>query len=120
MNTCPNCDPPGLGAVTVILEAPLLPSLVAVIVADPVTFAVTRPLVLTVATVVLSLDHVVVRPASGLLLASRGVAVSCTVWPTGTLAEGGVTVTEATGTVVTVTLAPPLCPSLVAVIVADP
>src|SRR2546422_6415545 len=96
MNTCPNCDPP-VAAVTVILEAPLLPSLVAVIVAEPATFAVTRPLALTVATVVLSLDHVIVRPASGVPLASRGVAVSCTVWPTSTLGEAGLTVTEATG-----------------------
>src|SRR5207253_8318057 len=53
-------------------------------------------------------------------LASRGVAVSCTVAPCGTLADAGVTVTDATGTFDTVTTAVPLCPSLVAVIVAAP
>src|SRR5258705_13348101 len=53
-------------------------------------------------------------------LASLRVAVSCTVWPTCALALGGVTVTEATGTLDTVTLAVPLCPSLVAVIVPGP
>src|SRR3989442_10908792 len=36
------------------------------------------------------------------------------------LAVAGLTVTEATGTLVTVTVAVPLCPSLVAVIVAEP
>ena len=42
------------------------------------------------------LDQVTTRPLSGAPLASFGVAVSCTVWPTGTLADGGLTVTEAT------------------------
>src|SRR2546422_11648232 len=97
MNTCPNCDPP-VAAVTVILEAPLLPSLVAVIVAEPASFAVTRPLALTDATVVLSLDQVIVRPDSAVPLASRGVAVSCTVPPAGRLAVAGLTATDATGT----------------------
>src|SRR5256885_17132701 len=96
-----------------MLALPLCPSLVAVIIAEPATFAVTRPLVLTVATVALSLDQVIVRPDSGLPFASRGVAVSCTVCPTGTLGEAGVTVTEATGTGGALFLAPPLWPSLV-------
>jgi hypothetical protein len=48
------------------------------------------------------------------------VAVSCTVWPTGTLALGGDTVTEPTASAVTVAVAVPLFPSLVAVIVAVP
>ena len=65
--------------VTVRLEVPLWPSLVAVIFAEPATFAVTRPLALTVATVVLSLDQAIVRPDSGLPLASCGVALSCSV-----------------------------------------
>src|SRR5439155_1307590 len=60
------------------------------------------------------------RPDNGLPLASFGVAVSCTVWPTGTVAVLGLTVTDATGTVLTVIAAVPLCPSLVAVIVAAP
>jgi hypothetical protein len=51
---------------------------------------------------------------------SRGVAVSCVVAPTPTLAVAGLTVTVATGTWLTVTDAVPLFPSLVAVIVAVP
>src|SRR5205823_6629935 len=61
-----------------------------------------------------------VRPVKTLPFASLRVAVSCTVWPAGTLAEGGVTVTEATGAPATVMLAVPLWPSLVAVMVTDP
>src|SRR5204863_115792 len=105
---------------TVMADVPLCPSLVAVMVAEPATFPVTSPLVLTVATGVLLLDHATVRPHSGLPFASLGVAVSWTVWPTCTLGEPGLTVTDATGTVVTVMPAVPLCPSLVAVIVAEP
>ncbi|HYS59089.1 MAG TPA: hypothetical protein VEM27_00760, partial [Gemmatimonadales bacterium] len=80
----------------------------------------TSPLLLTVA-IVLSLDdQLIARPVKGLPLASRGVAVSCTVCPIATVPELGVTVTAATGATVTVTLAVPLCPSLVAVIVTGP
>src|SRR5712691_10011603 len=118
MNTCPNCDVPG--GVTVIADMPLCPSLVAVIVADPAATPVTSPVPLTVAAEVLLLCHVTVRPTSGLPFASLGVAVSGTVLPTVTLAVGGATVTEATGTLVTVMEDVPLCPSLVAVIVAEP
>src|SRR5437867_4172722 len=107
-------------AVTVTAAVPLLPSLVAVIVAGPAATPLTRPLPLTVATAVLLLAHVTTRPLSGLPLASLGVAVSCTLAPTGTLAVAGLTATVATGTFVTVTVDVPLCPSLVAVIVAGP
>src|SRR5438046_773582 len=106
--------------VTVTDEVPLLPSLVAVIVAVPGVTPDTSPLLLTVATVVLELDHVTVRPESGFPPASFGVPVSCTVWPACTDAEGGVTSTVATGTFVTVTVEVPLFPSLAAVIVAVP
>jgi len=105
---------------TVIVALPLCPSHVAVIVAEPATFPVTSPFELTVATAVLLLAHVTVRPVNGLPFASFGVAVSCTVLPSSTLADAGVTVTLATGTGVTVTLDVPLFPSLVAVIVAEP
>src|SRR5207248_368280 len=98
----------------------LFPSLVAVIVAVPGVTPDTSPLLLTVATDVLELDHVTVRPESGFPPASLGVPVSCTVWPACTDAEGGVTSTVATGTVVTVIDEVPLFPSLVAVIVAEP
>src|SRR5437762_14142173 len=94
---------------------PLWPSLVAVIVAEPATFAVTSPVPVTVATGVLLLDHATGRPVSTVPFASFRVAVSCCVCPTGTLADAGLTVTDATGTPLTVMLAVPLCPSLVAV-----
>src|SRR5205809_232024 len=119
MNTCPNRGPVP-GVVTVMADVPLCPSLVAVIVTVPATLPVTSPLELTVATVVLLLVQVTVRPVSGVPFASFGVAVSWTVLPSFTEADAGVTVTEATGTFETVTLAVPLCPSLVAVIVAVP
>ena len=112
-------DATGTG-VTVIVEVPLFPSLVAVIVADPGVTPETRPLLLTVAAAVLALDHVTVRPESGFPPASLGVPVSCTVWPACTDAEGGVTSTVATGTFVTLIDEVPLFPSLVAVIVAEP
>src|SRR5205809_2896432 len=105
---------------TVMLAVPLWPSLVAVMVTAPATTPVTSPLLFTVA-IVLSLDdQLIARPAKGLPLASRGVAVSCTVRPIATVPELGVTVTAATGATVTVTVAVPLCPSLVAVIVTGP
>src|SRR6266550_4426120 len=110
----------GLPFASLGVAVPLWPSLVAVIVAEPATLVVTSPLLLTVATVVLFEAHVTVRPVKTLPFASLRVAVSCTVWPAGTLAEGGVTVTEATGAPATVMLAVPLWPSLVAVMVTDP
>src|SRR5256714_657275 len=122
MNTCPNRAPPPDGAVTVMADVPLFPSLIAVIVADPAARPVTSPLPLTRATPESLLTQVTTLPDRGLPLASLGVAVSCAVCPTGTLADDGVTLTEATGTgtLVTVTIAVPLFPSLIAVIVADP
>src|SRR6184192_545787 len=112
-------DATGTG-VTVMAAVPFWPSLVAVIVAEPATLPVTSPVPVTVATDVLLLAHVTERPVRMLPLASRRVALSCTVWPAGTLADAGLTVTDATGTPLTVMLAVPLCPSLVAVIVTGP
>src|SRR5216117_1823647 len=109
----------GAGAVTVMAEVPLLPSLVAVIVAEPAVTPVTSPLPPTVATALLLLAQVTVRPLSGFPFASFGVAASCTVWPACTDAVAGLTVTDATSTVLTVIVAVPPCPSLVAVIVAE-
>jgi len=80
----------------------------------------TSPLELTVATVVLLLTQATARPDSGLPFASFGVAVSWTVLPSSTEADAGVTVTDATGTKVTVTAEVPLFPSDVAVMVAEP
>src|SRR5437773_4391518 len=119
MNTCPNCDVPG--GVTVIADVPLRPSLVAVIVTGPPDATpLTSPLPFTLAIALLLDCQVTTRPVNGLPLASLGVAVSCTVLPTATPAVAGVTVTDATGTAVTVMAAVPLWPSLVAVIVAEP
>ena len=84
-------------ACTVRLATPLIPSLVAVIVTVPAATAVARPLALTVATAVLLLLHVTVRPGRAFPAASFGVAVNGCVAPTLTVAVAGVTCTEATG-----------------------
>src|SRR5437773_446423 len=88
---------PGCGACTVTVALPLCPSLVAVIVAEPAAAPVTKPLPVTLATDVLLLAHVTVRPDNGVPFASFGVAVSCTVPLTWTEAAAGATLTEATG-----------------------
>src|SRR6266568_4718312 len=107
------------GTMTVIAALPLLPSLAAVMLAVPAASAVTSPLPFTVATPGASLDQVIVRPESGLPLASSGVAVSCWVPPTTIVAAVGLTVSDATG-IVTVMAAVALLPSLVAVTFAVP
>src|SRR5947207_12814215 len=89
-------------ALTVTAELPLFPSLVAVIVTGPpAALPVTRPFASTVARVALLVPHVTVRPVSAFPAASLGVAVSWSVVPAVTLAEAGLTSTEATGGVVT-------------------
>src|SRR5207244_6393921 len=105
---------------TLSVALPLWPPLLAVMVTDPAVTPVTSPLPLTVAMLLLLDDQLMARPVNGLPLASRGVAVSCTVPVIGMFAALGDTVTEATGASVTVTLAVPLCPSLVAVSVTGP
>src|SRR6266571_3441115 len=108
-------------AFTVTAELPLFPSLVAVMVTGPpAALPVTRPFASTVARVALLVPHVTVRPVSALPAASFGVAVSCSVVPTITLAGDGVTSTDATGAGVTVRLDVPLLPSLVAVMTTGP
>src|SRR5437762_13479184 len=88
MNTCPNCDVPG--GVTVIADVPLRPSLVAVIVTGPPDATpLTSPLPFTLAIALLLDCQVTTRPVNGLPLASRGVAVSCTVCPIATGPEPG-------------------------------
>ena len=67
--------------VTVIAACADFPSLVAVIVAAPVAFAVTSPALLTLAIVESLLAHVTVRPVSALPCASLGVATSVRVAP---------------------------------------
>ncbi len=87
------------------VAVPLVPSLVAVIVADPEATPVTRPAPLTLAIVVLLLAQVTTRPVRVLPAASFVTAESCCVAPTAMLADVGLTVTEATGAVETVTAA---------------
>jgi len=70
----------GIG-ITLRSADPFFPSLVAVMLALPAAIAVTRPLVDTVATPVLSEDQVMLRPVNTTLLASRVVAVAWVVWP---------------------------------------
>src|SRR5207247_11476787 len=94
-------DAPGT-LVTVTVAVPLCPSLVAVIVAAPAATPVTKPLAETVATAALLVAQVTVRPLRAAPFASFGVAVNWVVAPTVTLAAVGLTVTEATGTLVTV------------------
>src|SRR5438445_5034449 len=67
----------GVGAETVMLAVPLLPSLEAVIVAEPAATPVTSPLALTVATLVLLVAQATLLPVSALALASLVVAESC-------------------------------------------
>src|SRR5438105_7630968 len=83
------------GAVTVTFDAPLRPSLVAVIVARPGASPATWPLV-TVATLESLVAQAMALPASGVPCPSSGTAVSWTLWPTGTTADPGLTATEAT------------------------
>lgn len=110
----------GAGASTTTAEVPDLPSLVAVIVALPPATPVTMPDVVTVATPELDVPHVMVRPVSTLPAESLSVALSCAFAPTASVSFFGVTVTEDTGTSVTVIADVPLFPSLVAVMVAEP
>src|SRR5690348_5670582 len=103
--------PGGGGTVTVMAADALLASLVAVIVAPPTAMPLTSPPPLTVATPRVLLDQVTTRPLSGLPAESFGVATSCAVCPIGTLAVAGLTVTDATGTLVVVTAAVAMTPS---------
>jgi hypothetical protein len=95
-------------------------SLVAVIVADPGLTPVTKPDALTVATPGALVPHVTTRPVNAAPVLSFGVAVSWTLPATRMAALAGATVTDATGTTVTVTADVPVFVSLVAVIVAAP
>src|SRR6266566_5949903 len=92
---------------TVIVAVPLFPSLVAVMVAEPPVTPVTSPVPDTVATAKGLPAHVTARPASRLPAASFVAAASCAVAPTPSVAEEGVTVTDATGAEGLVGLPPP-------------
>jgi len=105
---------------TVSAALPLLPSLVAVIVAVPAETAVTKPADETLATALLLELHDTGRPVTTMPFASFVVAVSVVVCPTDIDSGLGVTATEATGACVTVIDATSFLPSAVAVIDAVP
>src|SRR5437588_1682331 len=86
--------PGGGRGTTVIVAAPLRPLLVAVMVATPGATAVTRPAGVTVATLVLLLDHLTAGSAPDPDASPRatGATLSLTVSPTKTLADAGVTI----------------------------
>ena len=88
----------GAGAVTVRVPVSVTPPLVALIVLDPAAMAVASPLPFTVATARLLDVHAIGSPVRTLPDKSLSVAVNWDVPPTVTLAEGGLTVTEATAT----------------------
>src|SRR5437764_13288108 len=113
MNTCPNCDVPG--GVTVIADVPLRPSLVAVIVTGPpAATPLTSPLPFTLAIALLLDCQVMTRPVNGLPRSEERRVGNETRLRTATPAEEDVTVTDATGTGVTVKAAAPFWPSPVA------
>src|SRR5664279_2927470 len=112
------------GTAVTVSVAPLLvcPSLAAVIVVVPGDAPVATPEPLIVATPVLLEFHVTTRPVSTLPPASFVTAVNAGVFePSTTDCVVGEIVTVATGTAVTVSVAPLLvCPSLDAVMVVVP
>jgi hypothetical protein len=116
----------GGAEVTVSAAEPLFPSLVAVICAEPTATAVTSPVPETVATAVLFDAQVTVRPVSVAPFASFSVATACVDWPGETDEAPNDTVTDATGAggggaaAVTLSVAEPVWPSLVAMIPAVP
>src|SRR6185437_7396270 len=116
----------GAAGRTKIVALPLLPSLVAVTVAEPGAIALTTPVLDTVAIAAALVDHVMARPESAAPFASRAVAESVTEPPMLRLAVPGFTATDATGiggggvVAVTTTCAVPVLPSAVAVMSVVP
>jgi hypothetical protein len=96
------------------------PSLVAVMAVVPVAKALSSPDAFTLATEGVDEVQETARPFNGRPALSATSAASWVVSPTVVTTVAGETVREATGTAVTVMVADPLRPSLVAVIVADP
>jgi len=88
--------------------------------AVPALSAVTTPVADTVATAELSDIHSMVRPVNAAPLAARVAAVACVVSTALIVLADNATITDATGAGMTVSIALPLCPSLVAMIFATP
>src|SRR3954469_11194891 len=106
--------------VTVMVDVPLLPSLVAVIVALPTSRPVTTPVDETVATASLLDFQVTTRSVTVVPLMSFTVGTRATVDPLAMLTAKGDSETLPTAAGVTVSAVLALLPSLVAVIVAVP
>jgi len=107
-------------SVTVMAEDPDFPSLVAVMVAVPGVSPETTPVDDTVATSGLLELQVTTRLVTTVPFTSLTTTVRVVDPRTRIVADGGDTVTVPTGATVTVTVADPDFPSLVAVIVAVP
>ena len=106
--------------VTVIRVWPVLPSEVAMMLAVPTAIAVTRPVALTLATVVSELDQATVRSASAWPAESTGVAVSWSVVVAASVAVSRESVTFETGTGDTTMDTLPITPSTSPEMTADP
>ncbi len=88
-----------------ITTVPVLPSLVACTTTEPEPSTDTRPVADTVPTdAAESVAHVMARPVTTALFASRSVAVSCWVPPTATVELTGPIVTVFTGRLMTSTV----------------
>src|SRR5204863_9330232 len=81
---------------TVMVEDPLMTSIVAVMVALPPATDATTPEDETVATAELELAQITVFPPRTVPAASFGDAASCCVWPATMFADAGVTSTRTT------------------------
>jgi hypothetical protein len=122
-DTDTNATGAGGGALTVIVEVAVWPSLVAVICTVPAAIVVTRPRAETVPMLALFELQLITRPVRTLLLASRVTADNCTVPPIWRLEVAGDTDIDATGTgagALTAIAAEEVCPSLAAMIDAFP
>ena len=97
----------------------MVPRAEAVINASPMETAVTTPVAETLATAAFEDCHVTASPVIAAPLPSMGVAVNARLRPTAKPAIAGVSVMEATGGM-TMMVADPTLPSLVAMIVAVP
>jgi hypothetical protein len=122
---CPAPTDVGLGETTTLAiptatnAVPLTPSLVAVMVTAPALSPVTRPVLDTTATASLLEPHPTTRSVR-MVAPDLTVAESCTDAPTPMLLDGGATVTLVTARRLTLTVADPVLPSIVAKITALP
>jgi hypothetical protein len=119
MDVMDGCAVPA-GDATKTVAVPLIPSLSAVIVAEPAATAVTLPVESTLATAVALELQVTFRPVSTVPFRSLSDTASETDSPAWREPLGAVSVTLATADGVTVIVAVPILPSTVALIVAVP